>query len=47
MPAGFTQGIAVHQETRAFTVTLVEIDAREPLNAKIFKADIAMKNSKK
>ena len=42
MPAGFAQGIAVHQETRAFTATLVEIDARDPLNAKVMKAVIAI-----
>ncbi len=28
MPAGFAQGIAVHQETRSFTACLVELDAR-------------------
>ena len=42
MSAGFAQGIAVHQETRAFTATLVEIDARDPLNAKVVKAVIAI-----
>ena len=42
MPAGYAQGVAVHQETRAFTATLVEIDAREPLNAKVVKAVIAI-----
>ncbi len=42
MPAGFAQGIAVHQETRAFTATLVEIDARDPLNARVVKAVIAI-----
>lgn len=42
MPTGFAQGIAVHQETRAFTATLVEIDARDPLNAKVVKAVIAI-----
>ena len=42
MPAGFAQGISVHQETRAFTATLVEIDARDPLNAKVVKAVMAI-----
>jgi isoquinoline 1-oxidoreductase subunit beta len=42
MPAGFAQGVAVHQETRAFTATLVEIDARDPQNAKVVKATIAI-----
>lgn len=42
MPAGFAQGIAVHQETRAFTATLVEIDARNPLDARVVKAVIAI-----
>lgn len=42
MPAGFAQGLAVHQETRAFTATVVEIDARDPLNAKVVKATIAI-----
>ncbi len=42
MPAGFAQGVAVHQETRAFTATVVEIDARDPLNAKVVKATIAI-----
>ncbi len=42
MPLGFAQGIAVHQETRAFTATLVEIDGRDPLNAKVVKAVMAI-----
>ncbi|MGY8903073.1 MAG: molybdopterin cofactor-binding domain-containing protein [Burkholderiales bacterium] len=42
MPAGFAQGIAVHMETRAFTATLVEIDCRDPLRAKVVKAVIAI-----
>jgi isoquinoline 1-oxidoreductase beta subunit len=42
MPAGFAQGIAVHQETRSYTACLVEIDARDPSNAKVTKAVIAI-----
>ena len=42
MPAGCAQGIAVHQETRSFTASLVEVDAREPGNAKVTKAVIAI-----
>lgn len=42
MPAGFAQGCAVHQETRSFTACIVEIDARDPKNAKVTKATIAI-----
>ncbi len=42
MPAGFAQGVAVHQETRSFTACVVEIDARDPANAKVVKATIAI-----
>ncbi len=42
MPAGMAQGIAVHQETRAFTACLVEIDARDPANARVVRATIAI-----
>ena len=42
MPAGFAQGIAVHQETRSFTACLVELDARDPSNARVVKATIAI-----
>ncbi len=42
MPAGFAQGVAVHQESRAFTACLVEIDARDPRNAKVVRATIAI-----
>ena len=42
MPAGFAQGIAVHQETRSFTACLVEIDARVPTAARVTKATIAI-----
>ena len=42
MPAGFAQGIAAHQETRAFTASVIEIDARDPLNAKVVKATIVI-----
>lgn len=42
MPPGFAQGIAVHQETRSFTASLVEIDATDPTNAKVVRATIAI-----
>jgi isoquinoline 1-oxidoreductase subunit beta len=42
LPAGFAQGVAVHQETRSFTACLVEIDARDPRNAKVVRAVIAV-----
>jgi isoquinoline 1-oxidoreductase subunit beta len=42
MPAGMAQGIAVHQETRSFTACLVELDARDPNNAKVVRATIAI-----
>jgi isoquinoline 1-oxidoreductase beta subunit len=42
MPAGFAQGVAVHQESRSFTACIVEIDARDPKNAKVVKATIAI-----
>ena len=42
MPAGFAQGLAVHMETRAFTASVVEIDARNPLDAKVIKATIVI-----
>ena len=42
MPAGFAQGLAAHQETRAFTASVIEIDARDPLNAKVVKATIVI-----
>lgn len=42
MPAGFAQGLAVHQETRAFTASVIEIDARDPLHAKVVKATMVI-----
>jgi isoquinoline 1-oxidoreductase beta subunit len=42
MPAGFAQGIAVHQETRSFTACLVELDARDLANVKVTRATIAI-----
>ena len=46
MPAGFGQGIAVHQETRSFTACCVEIDARDQLAgsgpARVTRATIAI-----
>lgn len=42
MPAGFAQGVGVHQEARSYTACLVEIDARNPQSPQITKAVIAI-----
>ena len=42
MPAGFAQGVGVHQETKSFTACIVEIDARVPSAAKVVRATIAI-----
>ena len=42
MPAGFAQGVAVHQESRSFTSCIVEIDGRDPKNAKVTRATIVI-----
>ena len=42
MPAGFAQGLAVHQETRSYTAAVVEVDARDPQAAKVVKATIVV-----
>ena len=42
MPAGFAQGVGVHQESRAFTACIVELDARDPKHAKVVRATIAI-----
>ena len=46
MPAGFGQGIAVHQETRSYTACCVEIDARDQIAgtgpARVTRATIAI-----
>lgn len=42
MKRGFAQGCAVHQETRSFTACIVEIDARDPANAKVVRATIVV-----
>src|SRR6266480_3985026 len=42
MPAGFAQGVGVHQESRSFTACIVELDARDPLHAKGVRATIAI-----
>lgn len=42
MPAGFAQGIAVHQETRSFTACLVEVDARRLDDVRVTRATIAI-----
>ena len=42
MPAGFAQGVGVHQETKSFTACIVEIDARVPSAAQVVRATIAI-----
>jgi isoquinoline 1-oxidoreductase beta subunit len=42
MPAGFAQGVGVHQESRSVTACIVEIDGRDPNAAKVTKAVIAV-----
>jgi len=42
MPAGFAQGVAVHQESKSFTACIVEIDARVPAQARVVRATIAI-----
>ncbi|MGQ0840210.1 molybdopterin cofactor-binding domain-containing protein [Actinokineospora sp.] len=41
MPAGFAQGVGVHDEYKSCTACLVEIDARDPKNPRVVKAVIA------
>jgi isoquinoline 1-oxidoreductase subunit beta len=42
MPRGCAQGIAVHQETRSYTASLIEIDATDPANARVTRAVMAI-----
>ena len=42
MPAGFAQGVGVHQESKSFTACIVEIDARVPTAAQVTRATIAI-----
>lgn len=42
MPAGFAQGVAVHMESRSFTACVVELDGRDPNNAKVTRASVAI-----
>jgi isoquinoline 1-oxidoreductase beta subunit len=42
MPAGFAQGVGVHQESKSFTACIVEIDARVPTDLKVTRATIAI-----
>jgi len=42
MPAGHAQGIAYHQEYRSRTACLVEMDATDPKNPRVYKATIAV-----
>ena len=42
MPAGFAQGVAVHQESRSFSACIAEVDCRDPNNAKVTKIVMAI-----
>jgi isoquinoline 1-oxidoreductase beta subunit len=42
MPAGFAQGVGVHQEARSFSACVVELDARDPQNCRVTRATIAI-----
>jgi isoquinoline 1-oxidoreductase beta subunit len=42
MPAGFAQGVGVHQESRAFTACIVELDATDPAHCKVVRATIVI-----
>ena len=42
MPAGHAQGIAYHQEYKSKTACLVEMDATDPENPRVYKATIAV-----
>jgi isoquinoline 1-oxidoreductase beta subunit len=42
MPAGFAQGVGVHQESRSFTACIVELDGRDPRNAMVTRATIVI-----
>lgn len=42
MPAGFAQGVGVHQESKSFVACVVEIDARVPGDVRVTRATIAI-----
>ncbi|MDP9893828.1 isoquinoline 1-oxidoreductase beta subunit [Variovorax boronicumulans] len=42
MPAGFAQGVGVHQESKSFTACIVEIDGRVPTDVKVIRATIVI-----
>lgn len=42
MPAGFAQGVGLHEEYRSAAACLVEIDARDPKKPRVVKAVIAV-----
>lgn len=42
MPTGFAQGIGVHMESRSFSACIVELDCRDPNNAVVTRATIAI-----
>lgn len=42
MPAGFAQGVGVHQESRSFSACIVELDCRDRNNCKVTKVVMAI-----
>lgn len=42
MPAGFAQGIGVHQESRSFSACVVELDCRDVSNCKVTRVTMAI-----
>jgi isoquinoline 1-oxidoreductase beta subunit len=42
MPAGFAQGVGVHQESRSFSACIVELDCRDPSQCKVTRATLAI-----
>jgi isoquinoline 1-oxidoreductase beta subunit len=42
MPAGFAQGVGVHQESRSFSAAVVELDCRVPSACKLTRVVLAI-----
>ena len=42
MPAGFAQGVGIHQESRSFSAAIVELDCRDRNNCKVTKVVMAI-----
>ncbi len=42
MPAGFAQGVGVHQESRSFSAAIVELDCRDRANCKVTRVTMAI-----